>query len=101
MTGQQNEYQFEWDAHKAAVNLRKHKISFEQAATLFKDKLAITLYDEAHSLTEERWLTSGIDNVGQLLVVSHTYQEITMTVSRIRIISARLATKQEQCYYEQ
>jgi uncharacterized DUF497 family protein len=100
MMMQQNEYQFEWDWQKAASNLRKHKISFEQAATIFKDTLAMTVYDEAHSLTEERWFTLGTDNVGKLLAVSHTYQEITVTISRVRIISARLATKQEQNYYE-
>ena len=100
MTLQQNEYQFEWDIGKAASNLRKHKVSFEQASTVFKDSLALTVYDEAHSLTEERWFTLGMDNVGQLFAVSHTYQEITANISRIRIISARLATKQELYYYE-
>jgi hypothetical protein len=97
---QQNEYQFEWDWQKAASNLRKHKVSFEQATTVFKDELALTVYDESHSLTEERWFTLGTDNVGKLLAVSHTYQEMTQHTSRVRIISARLATKQEQYYYE-
>lgn len=100
MTNQQNEYQFEWDAHKAAINLCKHNVSFEQAATIFKDKSAMTLYDEAHSLTEERWFTLGMDNFGRLLAISHTYQETTTIESRVRIISARVATKQEQYYYE-
>ena len=100
MTNQQNEYQFEWDAAKAVSNLRKHKVSFEQAATVFKDRLAMTVYDEAHSLTEERWFTLGMDNFGRLLAVSHTFQEIANNISRVRIISARLATKQEQDYYE-
>lgn len=94
MMDQSNEYRFEWDESKAASNLRKHKVSFEQAATLFKDKLAMTVYDEAHSLTEERWFTLGMDNIGRLLAISHTFQEITSNISRIRIISARLATKQ-------
>lgn len=100
MISQHNEYQFEWDARKAVSNLRKHKISFEQAATVFKDKLAMTVYDKAHSLTEERWFTLGIDNLGNLLAISHTFQDITDTISRIRIITARLATRQAQNYYE-
>ncbi len=100
MTSQQTEYQFEWDARKAASNLRKHKVSFEQAASVFKDTLALTVYDEAHNLTEERWFTLGLADLGQLLAVSHTFQEITLHISRVRIISARLATKQEQYYYE-
>jgi uncharacterized DUF497 family protein len=58
------------------------------------------VYDEAHSVTEERWFTLGLDDLGQLLAVSHTFQEITLPISRVRIISARLATKQEQYYYE-
>jgi uncharacterized DUF497 family protein len=97
---QQNEYQFEWDWQKAASNLRKHKVSFEQAATVFKDTLALSVYDETHSLTEERWFTLGMDSLGRLLAISHTFQEITLNISRVRIISARLATKQEQIYYE-
>jgi hypothetical protein len=100
MISQSDEYQFEWDAHKAASNLRKHKTSFEQAATVFKDKLALTVYDEANSLTEERWFTLGIDNQGELLAISHTFQDISDSISRVRIISALLATKQEQDYYE-
>jgi uncharacterized DUF497 family protein len=60
----------------------------------------MTVYDEAHSLIEERWFTLGIDNLGNLLAISHTFQDITDTISRVRIISARLATRQEQDYYE-
>lgn len=96
----QSEYLFEWDWQKAASNLRKHRVSFEQAATVFKDRLALTVYDEAHSVTEERWFTLGRDDSSRLLAISHTFQDISPTISRIRIISARLATKQEQSDYE-
>ena len=97
---EQSEYLFEWDWHKAASNLRKHQVSFEQAATVFKDRLALTVYDSSHSVTEERWFTLGMDDSGRLLAISHTFQDIDLSTSRIRIISARLATKQEQQNYE-
>jgi len=92
-------YDFEWDAHKAASNAKKHQISFEQAATVFLDVLALTVFDEAHSLTEERWFTLGNASNGVLLAIAHTFQVSSVTNVRIRIISARLATKQEQHFY--
>lgn len=93
-------YHFEWDSAKAAGNQRKHGISFDLAATVFNDPLMLSIPDEEHSKTEERWLTLGQAENGKLLVVIHTYQEISTHAASVRIISARPATKQEQRQYE-
>ena len=94
-------YRFEWDVNKAKINLVKHKISFEEATSVFKDENAISLSDEEHSETEERWVTIGMDSVTRTLVVIHTYISIDSENCNIRIISARKATKsEEQIYYE-
>jgi uncharacterized DUF497 family protein len=90
---------FEWDANKAASNLTKHGVTFEQAATVFIDALALTVFDEAHSDYEERWFTLGHTDSGNLLAVSHTYVATGPASARVRIISARPATKQERRYY--
>jgi len=66
-------YDFEWDDRKALANIKKHGISFEQAAQIFLDPPAVTVFDEAHSDKEERWLTMGQNTNGDLLVVAHTY----------------------------
>ena len=93
-------YDFEWDVQKANANLKKHGVTFEQAASVFLDALSLTVFDEAHSEYQERWFTMGYTVGGVLLVVAHTYQATSSTNTRIRIISARLATKQEQRVYE-
>jgi len=93
------EYNFEWDLNKAARNKNKHKVSFEDAATIFRDPNALSLYDDEHSKTEERWLTLGISSNGNLLVVSHTYSDTGKDVFAVRIISARHATRKEQEQY--
>ena len=93
-------YHFEWDPAKAAGNRRKHGIGFELAATVFKDRLALSVYDEEHSQTQARWVTLGQAENGKLLVVVHTYQEIDAQNAAVRIISARAATKHEQRQYE-
>lgn len=85
----------EWDSKKAKINLRKHKISFEEAATALNDSLAATGIDPDHSINEFRYITFGVSNSGRLLVVSHTEREET-----IRIISARCALKGERKIYE-
>lgn len=95
------QYNFEWDPNKAVANRRKHGIGFEQSATVFKDKLSVSIYDEDHVEDEERWITLGQAENGSLLVVIHTYQEISNTEAVIRIISARPATPHEQRNYEQ
>lgn len=92
-------YDFEWDAHKADANLKKHAVTFEQAASVFLDALSLTVFDEAHSQNEERWFTLGHTAGGVLLAVAHTYQATSSTSTRIRIISARPATKQERRFY--
>jgi uncharacterized DUF497 family protein len=87
---------FEWDSTKAAKNLRKHRVSFEDASSVFYDPLAVTGSDPDHSEIEERLITFGRSSAGQLLVVSHTERGET-----IRIVSARKATHQERQIYEE
>ena len=94
------QYQFEWDVAKARQNARKHGVTFERGATIFLDQNALSLFDEEHSQDEDRWITVGLDRRGTLLVVCHTYREETQTNARIRIISARKATKKESKQYE-
>jgi uncharacterized DUF497 family protein len=86
----------EWDAAKAANNLRKHGVSFEEASSVFYDPLAVTGPDPDHSEGEERLITFGTSPAGQLLVVSHTERG-----ESIRIISARVATRTERRIYEE
>ena len=88
--------EFEWDPEKAAGNWRKHDVSFEEAATVFGDPLAMTYLDPDHSEEEDRFLTFGHSQQGRLLVVSHTDRE-----DRMRIISARQLTRRERKQYEQ
>ena len=94
------EYHFEWDATKAASNQRKHGISFDQAATVFRDPLMVSIPDEEHNETEERWITMGQAENSKLLLVVHTYLEISANAANVRMISARSATKHEQRQYE-
>ncbi|MCE4538236.1 BrnT family toxin [Pelomonas sp. P7] len=91
---------FEWDPNKARTNLTKHGVAFETAATVLQDALALTVYDEAHSEFEERWFTIGRASNGTLLVVVHTYESLSATEARVRLISAREATPRERRSYE-
>ena len=93
------DYCFEWDPNKAAANQRKHGVSFDQAATVFLDPRALSLYDEDHSTEEDRRITLGIAATTGLLVVHHTYEESSSSVVRIRIISSRKPTKHEARQY--
>jgi uncharacterized protein len=93
-------YDFEWDPKKAKSNVRKHKVSFERAATIFRDPNLLSIPDEEHSRSEERWITMGLDETGILLVLSHKFESLSAEVSRIRIISARKATRKETEQYE-
>lgn len=93
-------YDFDWDATKAISNVAKHGVTFDQAAAVFSDALALTVFDAAHSQSEERWFTLGHDRIGNLLAVAHTYQTTDTVTVRIRIISARKATPHERRYYE-
>jgi uncharacterized DUF497 family protein len=88
--------EFEWDPEKASSNVRKHGVTFHEAATVFGDPLAITFADPDHSTDENRYLTFGISMLDRLLVVSHTERR-----GRVRIINARLMTRQERRIYEQ
>ena len=86
----------EWDPKKAKLNLRKHRVSFEEAATALSDPMAATGADPDHSITEERYVTFGVSERGRLLVVAHTDEEET-----IRIVSARTASKGGRELYEE
>jgi len=88
--------QFAWDPKKAASNLRDHKVTFEEASSVFGDSLAITFDDPDHSEDESRLLTFGVSEQGRLLVVSHTERR-----GLVRIISARRATRAERRIYEE
>ena len=87
---------FSWDPKKAAANLKKHGVSFKEASTVFQDTLSITGSDPDHSGQEQRFVTFGNSSQDRLLVVGHTDEGET-----IRIISARLVTKQERRIYEE
>ena len=93
------QYNFEWDPAKARANRTKHGVSFEEAATVFRDPRMLTLYDGDHSEQEERWTTLGIAATGRLLVVRHTYHEESADVIRIRLFSSRKASKHETAQY--
>ena len=88
--------QFQWDAVKAATNLRKHRVTFEEASSVFADPLALTFRDPDHSAGEARFLTFGVSEAKRLLVVAHTQRG-----RRIRLISARRATRSERSIYEE
>ena len=85
-----------WDPRKAKSNLKKHGVSFEEAATALSDPMAATGADPDHSITEGRYVTFGVSEKGRLVVVSHTEKDET-----IRIISARKASKGERELYEE
>ena len=87
---------FEWDPEKAEKNLLKHNVEFEEARTVFDDPIFITFLDEEHSIDEERYITIGLSNKGRLLLVAHAERN-----DRIRIISARKATKNEEKFYQE
>ena len=86
----------EWDPVKAEANLKKHRVSFEEASTVFDDPLFITFLDVEHSVDEERCITLGLSQKSRLLLIAHTDSE-----GAIRIISARKATKNERRFYEE
>lgn len=87
--------QFEWDTAKAARNLAKHGVSFDEASTVFGDPLAGTVLDPRHSGEEPRFVTIGLSRSRRLIIVAHAERE-----DRIRLISARRATRRERRSYE-
>lgn len=87
---------YEWDPQKAAASLRKHKVGFPEAASVFLDRFAITFSDPDHSYEEDREITIGVSSRQRALFVSHCARG-----GRIRIISVRKATRKERLQYEQ
>jgi uncharacterized DUF497 family protein len=87
---------FEWHPRKAALNKRKHRVSFEEASTVFADPLSATVFDPDHSHDEDRYITIGFSEQKRLLLVSHTERG-----DIIRIVSARELTPVEKKEYEE
>ena len=88
--------EFEWNPDKAALNFEKHRVSFQEAATVFNDPLSITFPDPDHSIGESRYIIIGVSQLGRLLVIAHTDRG-----EKVRIISARQVTRQETRFYEE
>ncbi len=87
---------FEWDSTKAAANVRKHGVSFEEARSVFYDEFAVQFFDEEHSGGEERFLLLGMSTEARLLLVCHCERDAGNV---IRFISARKATQREATFY--
>jgi uncharacterized DUF497 family protein len=87
---------FEWDSEKDEANLKRHGVSFSEAATVFADPLTITISDPDQSVGEERYVTVGLSYRQRVLVVAHRDDD-----DRMRIITARLATRRERKDYEE
>jgi uncharacterized protein len=87
---------FDWDPEKAASNVEKHQVAFQEAATVFDDPLSIVFPDPRHSIGEARFVIIGRSNQGRLLFVAHADR-----IDRTRIISARTVTRREQRIYEE
>lgn len=87
---------FEWDSAKAKADAKKHGVSFEEATTAFNDQLSLTGADPDRSIRELRFVTFGLSSLGRLVVVAHTDRS-----DRVRIISARLASRAEGKFYEE
>ena len=88
--------EFEWDPQKAETNRTKHQVTFQEAASVFGDPLAVTFDDPDHSVNENRYITFGRSQYRRLLVVSHTEH-----AGRTRIINARLMVRKERKVYEE
>ena len=88
--------EFEWDPKKATANVQKHDVTFQEAATVFGDPLAITFEDPDHSTDENRYITFGLSLQKRLIIVSHTERG-----DRTRIISPRLMDRKERKIYEE
>ena len=86
---------FEWDENKELKNINKHKVSFQEAKTVFNDPYSITIYDPQHSAMEDRYIDIGLSAQGRLLVVVYTERE-----NIFRIITSRIATEKERQIYE-
>jgi uncharacterized protein len=88
--------EFSWNTKKAEINLKKHKVSFDEAVTVFYDEFATEYFDDTHSDDEDRFLMLGLSSKLRILIVCHCLRDSN---NMIRIISARKATKNESKYY--
>ena len=95
------QFQFEWDEVKAAANLRKHRVSFDLASTVFQDPRLLTVADLEHGEAEERWFSVGIASNGVPLSLVYLWSESDAGVTEIRLISAREATMGEIRQYHE
>lgn len=93
-------FEFDWDPAKAESNQRKHGVAFEDAMGVFGDPLALSRLDEDSGQNEERWVTIGRNPASNLLLVVHTFVELSAERVLIRIISARRPTSREVRQYE-
>jgi len=93
------QYNFEWDPQKAKTNIIKHRVSFEEATTVFRDPNALSVYDTDHAGKEDRWITMGISVSGRLILVCHTYFETSEDTVILRLYSARKTTLKEKKQY--
>ena len=93
-----NEISFEWDSSKAALNAKKHGVSFEEAKTVFYDEHALVILDPDHSSVEDRFIIMGLSSALRVLVVVHCFRK---SGSSIRLISARRAGTKEQKPYRE
>ena len=92
---------FEWDAKKARTNFEKHKISFDEARSIFSDPSLVTFPDDFHSKAEERFISIGLSESSRVLLVVHTEREEVVEKIVMRIISCRKATPAERKIYEE
>lgn len=95
------QFQFEWDEIKAASNVRKHGVSFELAATVFRDPQLLTIADLEHSESEERWFSVGVASNGAVLSIAYLWTETDSETTKVRFISAREATQTEILQYKE
>jgi uncharacterized DUF497 family protein len=94
-------FEFDWDPAKAESNRRKHGVTFEAAMGVFSDPQALSLLDNESGQGEERWVTIGRNPASNLLLVVHTYIELSAERAAIRIISARRPTRREARQYQE
>jgi uncharacterized DUF497 family protein len=97
----ERQFQFEWDEVKAAANERKHGVSFELAATVFGDPRLLAIADLEHSKTEERWFSIGYASNGAILSIIYVWSDSDPTTTKVRLISARKATRNEVRQYHE
>jgi len=91
---------FDWDENKDAINIKKHKISFKEAVEIFDDPLHISLLDKRFDYFDERWISIGTTQKGDIIVVGHLYRLSENADEVIKIITARKATRKEREQYE-